>query len=38
MRKFTLTAFMLISAFVTSQNQNEYYSYGYEGIEKNREA
>lgn len=25
---------MLISAFVASQNQNEYYSYGYEGIEK----
>lgn len=34
MRKFTLTAFMLISAFVAAQNQNGYYSYGYEGIEK----
>jgi hypothetical protein len=34
MKKITLTAFILISAFVTSQNKNDYYSYGYMGIEK----
>jgi hypothetical protein len=34
MKKIILTVFVLTSAFVTSQNQNEYYSYGYSGIEK----
>ncbi len=34
MKKIILTVFVLTSLFVTSQNQNEYYSYGYMGIEK----
>jgi hypothetical protein len=34
MKKIILTVFVLTSLFVTSQNQNEYYSYGYDGIEK----